>query len=104
MTFRNKKIFIYNISKFVFCRSAILELLHIKTDIKVFRMYVVKHTSLKAVCTSLARRDYTTQNGHWQVAISSTQLSINIRKRGSWGTNGHWLGIVLYIEGASSYK
>ena len=39
-----------------------------------------------------------------QVVISSTQLSVNIRKRGSWGTNGHRLGIVCYIEGASSYK
>ena len=38
------------------------------------------------------------------MAISSTQLSINIRKRGSWGTNGHRLCIVFYIEGASSYK
>ena len=32
------------------------------------------HRDLKAVCTSVARRDYTTQGGHWQVAISSTQL------------------------------
>ena len=39
-----------------------------------------------------------------QVVISSTQLSINIRKRGSWWTNGHRLGIVFYMEGASSYK
>ena len=38
------------------------------------------------------------------MVISSNQLSINIRKRGSWGTNRHRLGIVCYIEGASSYK
>ena len=38
------------------------------------------------------------------MVISSNQLSINIRTRGSWGTNGHLLGIVCYIEGASSYK
>ena len=42
--------------------------------------------------------------GYWQVVISSNQLSNYIRKRGSWGTNGHHLGIVFYIKGASSYK
>ena len=36
------------------------------------------------------------------MVISSNQLSIYIRKKGSWGTNKHQLGIVCYIEGASS--
>ena len=35
-----------------------------------------------------------------QVVISSTQLSINIRKRGSWGNNDHQLGIVFYYRGS----
>ena len=32
------------------------------------------------------------------------QLSIDIRKRESWGAHRHRLGIVCYIEGANSYK
>ena len=51
-----------------------------------------------------ARRDETTQQGHWQVAISLTQLSTNIRKRGTWGDQQAPIGEVFYIEGASSYK
>ena len=42
--------------------------------------------------------------GHWQVVILSNQLSINIRKRVSWDYQWYRLGIVCYIEGASSYK
>ena len=64
-----------------------------------FSIFIVpwKGLLLKVVCTSLARRDHTTQRGHWQVAISSTQLSINIiRKRGSWGPTGTDLGSFLY--------
>ena len=60
---------------------------------------------LKLICHSLQEGlDRAPCKVTGQVVISSTQLSVNIRKRGSWGTNGHRLGIVCYIEGASSYR
>ena len=48
---------------------------------------LVAGLSLKPFCTSMARRDQTSLHGHWQVVISSNQLSINLRKRGPWGIN-----------------
>ena len=59
---------------------------------------------LKLICHSLQEGLERPAKVTGQVVISSTQLSVNIRKRGSWGTNGHRLGIICYIEGACSYK
>ena len=78
-------------------------------NVVLFSLLVLKWENwvsehLKPVCTSLARRDYTSLRGHWHVVNSSNQLSINRKKRGSWGTNRYHLGIVCYIEGASRYK
>ena len=60
---------------------------------------------LKPICTSLAggvRPPCKVTDRLLSHQI--TELSINIRKRGSWGINRHRLGIVCYIEGASSCK
>ena len=67
-----------------------------------WQMHVL-NCSLKAVCTSFARRDYTSQRGHWQVFISSTQLLI-IKKKRIMGDQEAPLRPCFYIEGASSYK
>ena len=57
---------------------------------------------LKPIITSVNERIRPHCKVTGQVVISSTQLSNNIRKRGSWGTNGHRLGIVCYTESASA--
>ena len=56
---------------------------------------LLKNQSLKTVTTTGPegiRPHREPSRSLWQVAISLTQLSFNIRKRGSWGTNRHRLG------------